>query len=57
MWDKIILLLTIVVVIVSFIGVIYVLIKKPNETVTIKTRSALMAIIALGLLLIKAYLS
>jgi hypothetical protein len=57
MWDKIILFSMILIVALSVIGLIYILIRKPNEVITIKTRTALIVLIALGLLLINSYLN
>jgi hypothetical protein len=47
----------ILIVALSVIGLIYILIRKPNEVITIKTRTALIVLIALGLLLINSYLN
>jgi hypothetical protein len=55
MWDKMLLILETVLVIGSIIGLIYVLIKQPKQEITIKTRTLLIAIIVLGLFLIRAH--
>lgn len=55
MWDLIILIAILVVIAISFFGLIYVLVKKPKDEVTIKTRTLLIAIITISLFLIRSY--
>ena len=56
MWDKIIFVIISLTVVISIVGLFYVIIKKPNDEVKIKTRTLFIAIIVIGLLLITAYL-
>jgi hypothetical protein len=55
MWDLIILIAILVVIAISFFGLIYILVKKPKDEVTIKTRTLLIAIITISLFLIRSY--
>ncbi len=55
MWDMIILIAILVVIAISFFGLIYILLKKPKDEVTIKTRTLLIAIITISLFLIRFY--
>lgn len=57
MWDKIVLYGVSFVVVIAIVGLLYIIIKKPNDEIKIKTRTLLIAIIAIGLLLISSYLS
>ena len=57
MWDKIILLIISLTIVISIVGLFYIVIKKPNDEIKIKTRTLLIAIIAIGLLLIKSDLA
>ena len=55
MWDMIIFIAILVVIAISFVGLIYILLKKPKDEVTIKTRTLLIAIITISLFLIRFY--
>ncbi|MGB9693592.1 MAG: hypothetical protein ACPLYF_01975 [Fervidobacterium sp.] len=56
MWDKIILAVISLTVVISLVGLFYIIVKKPNDEIKIKTRTLLITIIAIGLLLIRSYL-
>jgi len=56
MWDKIILAAISLTVVISLVGLFYIIVKKPNDEIKIKTRTLLITIMAIGLLLIRSYL-